>query len=88
MAAYLELIDRETGEVVKFAEVDNIMCAALGYAADVQAWHANWYNCLGMSLACGITWEQLRVDWADTPGILEVINYLERVYIVYYYRSR
>lgn len=87
MAVYFELIDRSTGEIVLPVEVDNRMRAAWALNIDKENWLANWYNCFGISLACGDSWEQVKEDWELNPAVVAVAQYLESVYQVRSWRE-
>lgn len=80
MTVCFELIDRSTGEIVPYVEVDNRMRMALGYEPDDENWLANWYNCFGLSLACGATWQKVEETWSDYPDVVAVARYLASIY--------
>lgn len=87
MPVCFELIDRSTGEIVPPVEVDNRMRAALGYEPDATNWLANWYNCFGMMLACGNSWEEIKWAWDEQPAALVVADYLAVLSVAEYLAS-
>ena len=43
-------------------------------------WYRSWYDIIGLGLAMGKTWNELREMYTDRPRLLEIIEYLEDHY--------
>lgn len=63
-------------------EVDDKMWVDFGGVPDPDKWFRNWYNWLGLALACGRTFEDIAETFSDMPGDIEVIKYIEEHYTV------
>ena len=69
-------------------EVDQEICKFLGVPCDDVAWHDGWYDMIGFRLACGKSFDDIRLylidysrdhDWACK--MLRVVNFLDENYI-------
>lgn len=65
----------EAGPVV-LTTVDEEICRALDEEVDEKLWCRNWYNIVGLLLACGKSFDDIREICSDTPAIVEVVNFL------------
>ena len=72
--------------------IDDEMRIEFGEEPDEVLWLWGWYDTLGLALAMGRTWEQLREQFAEDPaeserinmsrrGMLVVIDWLDEHYI-------
>ena len=73
-----QLIDKETGEAVILQELDNTLWMKFtGSVPKINnRWYKNWYNTIGLLLACGKNWDEIREDLVDGEPD-PVIDYLE-----------
>lgn len=82
MARYLRLVRRDNGQADSFQDVDEEICALLGVQVDRVNWCRNWYNRVGLLLAVGQSFAEVRevvsadlhpvVDWLEanyTPDV-------------------
>ena len=76
------LIDRETGNIPTLVQVDAILCENWNTPCDPVKYFEHWVDLIGMPLAMGKTWEDVREQWADDPYLLPIIDFLEARYTV------
>lgn len=96
MAVYFELISKDTGEATKFAEIDVALARAFGDAPHEDNWYENWYNVLGIQLAMGNSWDELRAhcrEWYDDmpergEKLTVICDWLEERYTVHCWSGR
>lgn len=84
MSAILRLTEKSTGELftgMSLIEIDNVMCLCLGVVPDRDHWYKNWMNMVGVSLAFGRTFDEMRDDFSDYPKMLEVINWIDTYFV-------
>ena len=81
MAAYLELTERKTGEIIsgtKLIALDNQIAQKFNIPSDPDRWAFDWMDSIGFALALGNSFPRVRELFADSsPEIIELINYLE-----------
>lgn len=100
MAAYFKLINKETKHETHLFDVDKEICEHLGLPFNEKKWCGmmkepvegiDWYNIIGLCLACGNTYAELRDKIGDKytesgkelhDNMLKVIDYLEAHYDV------
>jgi hypothetical protein len=80
-----QLIDKETGKPAILRDVDNRLWEEVGIQkADPEKWYLNWYNTIGLSLACGNNWDRIREIYQESielcPECGTVIDFLEAHY--------
>lgn len=62
-------------------DIDDEMRAHFGEPPDNKHWLWCWYDCIGLALSCGETWDEQRESFEDSPKLLEIVNYLEEYYV-------
>lgn len=93
MPVCFELVSKGTGISDKpLTLIDEELAVALGEPIDECKWCRNWYNLIGLALACGKDWNYCRgifnnPDDPDGIGMLEVIDWLEANYDVCSWRE-
>ena len=67
----------------QFIAIDEHMCEHFGVTPHEERWYLDWENRVGLSLAVGRTWDDLRNDQrVDDEDFLDVLDYLEGHYEV------
>ena len=74
------LTDKTTGERAVFAYIDNDMRKHFNQPDDPDKYLWGWYDTIGLGLAMGKTWDEMRTWWDDNSPMQKVINYLEERY--------
>ena len=74
------LTDKTTGERAVFAYIDNDMRKHFNQPDDPDKYLWGWYDIIGLGLALGNSWDELRSINATYPEMLDVIDYLEERY--------
>lgn len=76
-----QLTSKETGKPKNFVELDHDLCEHFGIEPNPERWLMNWYNFVGLALAMGKTFEEIRgfVDEDETP-LLDIIDYIDERY--------
>jgi hypothetical protein len=64
-----------------FQTIDDEMRAHFGEPPDAERWLWGWYDSIGLALACGKTWDEIRKLFEDSPELLKVVDYLEERYV-------
>lgn len=83
MAAYLVLQNKLTEEIFenkKLIDVDNAMCQYLGVSPDPFFWHRGWVDSIGMGLAFGKTFDEIR-GYFDEPEMIKIIDWLDENFV-------
>ena len=62
-------------------DIDDEIRAHFGEPPDNKHWLWHWYDCIGLALAYGKTWDEQRELFEDSPELLEIIDYLEDHYV-------
>jgi hypothetical protein len=64
-----------------FADIDNELREHFGAPADPVKYYYQWYDVIGLGIAMGQSWDDLRTKICyDCPELLAIINYLEDHY--------
>ena len=88
MPVCFTLINKNTGLSDEgFAEIDDKICQVFGMQPDTYRWVFNWYNCLGMLMAMGRSYQELKEIYEGNNDLLQVIDWLEDNYIIDYWRE-
>ena len=80
MPNYFRLINRETNEGDKFADIDDKICAHLGVAPHPEKFYESWYDLLGLDMATGASWQMMRERWNYDKTLIRIVDYLEERY--------
>ena len=92
MPACFQLIDKETKSPTVLQKIDDEMREHFGVAPDPKDWLAGWYDSIGLRMACGKSYGQIREEFqgylrTDDSGerryyqdLLDVLDYLEERY--------
>ena len=80
-----QLSYKDTCKPASLRDVDNRLWEEVGgIEPDPKNWYLNWYNTIGLSLACGNNWDQIREIYQESielnPSCGAVIDYLEAHY--------
>ena len=88
MAAYFQLLDKQTGEPTPFNLVDAELCEHFQQPIDPNLYLASWYDSIGFRAALGKTWEEIICEfetlieqgeeWAKAQ--LSIAQYLQTKY--------
>ena len=62
---------------VRFDIIDNELCAAFGVVPDEVQYYLGWYDSIGLMLAIGKSFADMRVIWAGDTEILKVVDWLD-----------
>jgi hypothetical protein len=65
MPARLTLISKKTKKAENFPAIDAKMCKALGVKTDPELFYRSWYDGVGMALALGKTFAELRKEFQE-----------------------
>jgi hypothetical protein len=94
MAAYLALKEKSTGKVFSgqgLITIDERICAQLSIIPDPEKWVLNWVNTIGLCLASGQSWAEIRTTYSSAlkdPDNAKALNYLETNYTNHSYWGR
>lgn len=72
--------------------IDECLCNHFGVKVDPKKWLCAWYDFIGLGLATGKTWEEMRSEykkkveeWPDSAefyqDLIQILDYLEENYI-------
>jgi len=89
MPICFELTLKGEKEPMVLTTVDEMICEHLELPVDKDRWCLDWYQVIGMSLAFGKSFEDVR-EYLSKDGeaaLLEVLDYLEMHFTVYAYRE-
>lgn len=79
MAQYFSLTPKDQQRPQKPVDVDAAICEALGKTCHSTDWYENWYNTLGLALACGRDLDYVRKEW---PQLKDVADFIEANYVI------
>ena len=65
----------------RFQVIDDEMREHFGEPPNANKWLLGWYDCVGLALACGRTWDEIREVFGDSHEYLKIIDYLEERYV-------
>jgi hypothetical protein len=65
MAHCFQLLNPITREPQILAHVDDLMCAHFNVTPHPIRYYANWYNTIGLALACGESFEQIKQRYLE-----------------------
>lgn len=69
MPNYIEF--RKNSEPVSPAQVDDLMREAFGAEPDSQSWYRSWYDTVGVSLAFGVSRENIEYRFPEHQEIIK-----------------
>lgn len=95
---HYELMDKRTGEIPSLDDIDKQICNLLEkpyrrqhfcYLGNKPEYRdfLNWNNTVGLAMAMGKTWNEVRALWSDDDEILAICDYLEERYDIINWRS-
>lgn len=90
MAAYLSLTRLEDQKEFKandLIELDNLICKAVGDDIHPKKWCRDWMDSIGLSLALGKDWLDVRKTWKDCPELMQIIEFLSHRFYNTSYRG-
>ena len=77
-----QLISKDTGQAERFADIDESLCAHLNKEVDEKEYLNYWYDVLGLGIACGKSFDDLRNRCQpDDELMLDIIDYLDQNYV-------
>jgi len=65
----------------RFQVIDDEIREHFGEPPDAEWWLWGWYDILGLALACGKTWNEIRTILEDASKLHKVVDYLEERYV-------
>lgn len=71
------LIRKGEPALTPLADVDNELRNAFGEPPNEDRWLYEWYDTIGLALALGKNWEQIRTIFSDCEDLLKTVDYLE-----------
>ena len=77
-----QLFLRETGEPESLIMTDKRICEYLGMEVHPVKYVHNWYTVIGLQLACGLSFDQIRGNLEDDSPLIGVVNFLQHHYTV------
>lgn len=84
MSHCYQLIPLDSNEPATLQSVDEAICKHLNIPVDPDKWVRNWHNVIGLGLALGYNFPELR---EKTEGLEDIIDFLETHYIALAFRS-
>ncbi len=81
MSACFSLMKKGESEPTHLHAVDEEMARAFGEEPDPVKWYKNWYNTIGLAIACGQDLDQMaRECEQDMPSWTAIIRWLQANY--------
>ncbi len=74
------LTKKGENEPTKLQAIDDEMRVAFGAPPDSSQWFRGWYNIIGLGLAVGKSFAQMRELFEDDAELVECLTYLEEKY--------
>ena len=74
------LTKKGENEPTKLTAIDDEMRVAFGAPPDSSQWFRGWYNIIGLGLAVGKSFAQLKKLFNDDAELVAVIDYLAEHY--------
>lgn len=75
-----QLIEKESGEAIPLATIDDRMRVFFGMPEDAESYLWGWKNIIGLAIACGKNWEEMKDIFSDSEKALKIISYLSERY--------
>ncbi len=75
-----QLINRETGKADSFVEIDETICKYMDWPIDGDKFAFGWYDVIGLGLALGKSFDEIRRYYTDEPELLKIIDWLDQRY--------
>ena len=80
MPSCFQLTLRGESEPMNLIKVDEMICSHFNAPVDADKWYENWYNEIGLGLAMGRTWEQIKDTYSKWPEVVAIADYLEATF--------
>ncbi len=80
MANFFTLTKKGTDKPQNFQTIDDEMRVCFEIEADEINFLYSWYDNIGLLLACGMSWKEIRNTFHDAPELLLCCDYLETRY--------
>ena len=82
MPNYFALCKKGTTERVPFSQIDDEICAALGFIVDADKYAYHWYDIIGLRLAMGQNFDQIIEAVSDEqfPELGNIARWLKENY--------
>lgn len=61
--------------------IDDELCAHFGVQPDPERYYQNWYNNIGLALAMGLTWDQMKEVVSSDPHGVAIVEWFEANFI-------
>lgn len=85
MPVCFALCDKETGERVPLAKVDDAICEHFSVVPDERKYYHQWYDIIGFRLAMGETLQEMRDEFASLSAGYEdklaIVKFLQERYV-------
>ena len=72
-----QLLERDTNTPASFADIDEQLCNHFNTPVDEKLYYRAWYDVVGLGLAMGKSFEQLR---EMLPEYIDIIDFLDAHY--------
>lgn len=72
------LIRKGEPEHTPLVDIDNELREAFGEPPDDAQWLYGWYHTIGLALALGQNWDQIRTAFSECKDLIKVVDYLEQ----------
>ena len=82
MPSCFQLIPKGSDEPSKMVDIDAAICEHLGIEFSTEFWALGWYNSIGLGLAMGRNWDELKDILISDPELVKVIDFLQERYNV------
>ena len=75
-----QLHSKISGEPRNLTEIDEELCHHFGAEVHPTRWYEGWYECIGLSLALGCSFEQTAETFKDDAALVAIAEYLAKHY--------
>jgi len=83
-----ELVPTGTTSPQRLQEIDDVIRTAFGVAPDPDHWYANWYNVIGLGIACGRELDYFTTQNGFSEEIQRVASFLRTHYTAHAWCER
>ena len=80
MPVCFQLFKKGSTEPEVFQDIDVEICNHFGVEVDDVKWYCDWYDCIGVLLATGRTFQQVKEVHHSWKELCKVVDFLEDNY--------
>jgi len=82
MAAYFQLISKQTGEATPFNKIDEELCDNFEQPVDEHKYLSGWYDSIGLRLALGKSFDEIIAEFKELKleALTLIAEYLQEHY--------